>query len=100
MTAAQKQVVTAYRNLFKAGLRAIQYSRPSRYTLQHRLRHVFRNGSLDDFNQTRINNTLEFLNGAARVRGIEHRIVKGLMLVWFHEDHQRIARLKDMYVDL
>jgi len=39
------------------------------------------------------------LDGTARVRGIEHRIVKGIMLVWFHEDHQRIARLKDLYVN-
>ena len=42
----------------------------------------------------RIENTIEFLNSAAQSRGLEHKIVKNLMHVWFVEPKQWQKRSK------
>jgi hypothetical protein len=96
MSTSKQDIVKAYRNLYRAGLRAVQYSSPARYTLRDRLRRAFRASSTSDFDQQRILNTLEFLDGAAKTTGIEHHIVKSLLMVWWHEPYQWKARNKTL----
>jgi hypothetical protein len=67
-------------------LRAVQFSKPARYTLRDRLRLAFRRGSAAEFEPQKIKNTLEFLQYATRENGLEHRIIKNLMLVWWIQD--------------
>ena len=88
MTASTQEIIKAYRNLYRAGLRAVQYSSPARFTLRDRLRRAFRASPASDFDQQRILNTLEFLDGAAKTTGIEHHIVRSLLMVWWYESYQ------------
>lgn len=89
MTATAKEIVQSYRQLYRYGLQAVQYSSPARHTLKHRLERAFRNGNAADFDAEKIKNTIEFLKNAAKSRGIEHRIVKNLLFVWWWEKSQR-----------
>ena len=86
-TANRQQVLLAYRHLYKHCLQAVQYSKPARYIIRDRLRRLFHSGQPKDLDQKRVDNTLEFLRGAARHKGLEHRIVKNLIHVWFHEQN-------------
>ena len=79
---SQLQIVHAYRNLYRTALRAVQYSTPTRYQLQDRMRTIFRKGNPANFDQARIDNTILFLEGAAREKGMEHRILKNYLHVW------------------
>ena len=88
------EIVLAYRHLYRHGLRAVQFSKPARYTLRDRLRTAFRKGNPRDFDQRRIDNTIEFLRGATRETGLEHRIVKNLIFVWFHQAGLKPTRPK------
>jgi len=94
MPASKQDIIKAYRNLYRAGLRAVQYSAPARYTLRDRLRRAFRASPASDFDQQRILNTLEFLDGATKTTGIEHHIVRGLLMVWWDEPYQWRARYR------
>ena len=81
-----REVITAYRHLYQHGLRAVQYAKPQRYTLRDRLRRAFRTANRGDFDQNRVDKTLEFLDGAARERGLEHKLVKNLLHIWWCQD--------------
>ncbi|KAJ4990314.1 hypothetical protein SVAN01_04196 [Stagonosporopsis vannaccii] len=81
-----RAIVHAYRHVLRQSLRAIQFSKPARFTLCDRLRAAFRKGSACDFDQQKITNTLEFLQYAAKQNGLEHKILKNLLLVWWHQD--------------
>ncbi|KAK3304226.1 uncharacterized protein B0T15DRAFT_233315 [Chaetomium strumarium] len=83
------ELIHAYRRLLRAGLRAVQFSQPSRSTLTERLREGFRDpkGVLD---AERVRRTVWFLNAAAQQRGLEHKILKNLCRV--HWDRMREAR--------
>ncbi|ORY16750.1 hypothetical protein BCR34DRAFT_622221 [Clohesyomyces aquaticus] len=83
---SKEDVVQAYRRLYRQGLRAVQFSKPARYTFRDRLRTSFRRGNATDFVPQKIENTLEFLRGATAERGLEHKIVKNLLFVWWHQD--------------
>ena len=78
-------VVLAYRHVYKNLLRAVQYSKPARFVALERVRTAFRKSTREDYNPSRIARTLEFLDGAVKVRGLEHRIVKNLMHVWWEQ---------------
>ncbi|KAF2451579.1 DUF1763-domain-containing protein [Karstenula rhodostoma CBS 690.94] len=82
---AQQEIVHAYRHLLRQGLRAIQFSKPARFTLRDRVRLAFRKGSASDFDAQRIKNTLEFLQYATKENGLEHKIVKNLLFVWWSQ---------------
>lgn len=86
-TMSQQQVIHAYRHLYRHSLRAIQFSKPARYTLRDRLRLAFRRGSASDFEPQKVHNTLEFLQYATRENGLEHKIVKNLLFVWWLQSH-------------
>jgi hypothetical protein len=85
-TMADRAVVHAYRHLYRQSLRAVQFSKPARYTLRDRLRLAFRKGSAHDFEPQRVQNTLEFLQYATRENGLEHRIMKNLLFVWWTQE--------------
>jgi hypothetical protein len=96
---SNKVIVLAYRHLYRAGLRAVSYTTPNRYVLRDRLRRAFRESPTSDFEPERIANTVQFLNNAAKDRGLEHRLVKSLCRVWLTEKNQWIARARswDVY---
>ena len=79
------EVITAYRHLYQHGLRAVQYSAPARYTLRDRLRDAFRKREVSDFSTLRVANTIEFLKGATKEKGIEHKVIKTILFVWYYE---------------
>ncbi|KAF2631092.1 DUF1763-domain-containing protein [Macroventuria anomochaeta] len=83
---SNEAVVHAYRHVLRHSLRAIQFSKPARFTLRDRLRVAFRKGTSSDFDQQKITNTLEFLKYAAKQNGLEHKIVKNLLYTWWYQD--------------
>lgn len=85
MSPADRDILRAYRHLYTWSLRAVQYSQPARFTVRDRLRRLFRTNDRASFDQRRIDNTVEFLRGATREKGLEHRIVKRLLHVWWEE---------------
>ncbi len=99
MAAPSKEaIVLSYRRLYRHGLRAVQYSNPARQTLRTRLQQKYRTGHAADYNEQAIENTIEFLRGAANVKGLEHRIVKRVIFVWWWETMN--ARNVQQYVPL
>lgn len=78
---APQQVIHAYRHLYRQGLKAINYSTPSRHVLLRNLRKSFRTSYRQDYDPQKIENTVRFLQRASDVAGMEHKIVKNLMIV-------------------
>jgi hypothetical protein len=93
-TMPNEAVVHAYRHILRQSLRAIQFSKPARFTLRDRLRSAFRKGSASDFDRKRITNTLEFLQYATKQNGLEHKIVKNLLHVWWNQDKGGRSKMK------
>lgn len=93
-------IVLAYRNLYRSGLRAIQYAQPARHTLRRRLSLAFRSGRPDDFDAARIRNTLKFLRLASLVPSLEHRILKSLLQTWLHDPSVHPRHLSDRQIYL
>jgi hypothetical protein len=91
---ANEAVVHAYRHLYRQSLRAVQFSKPARYTLRDRLRLAFRKGSAQDFEPSKVQNTLEFLQYATRENGLEHKIIKNLLFVWWTQEKGGRAKPK------
>lgn len=96
----------AYRNLYRAALRATLYSSPARFTIRNRLRLAFRKPPSttnqnqppqNPLDQTRIVRTLLFLHSAAESPNLERRVVRNLVRVWGERDRlaaqQRQVRL-------
>jgi hypothetical protein len=81
-------IIHAYRSLYRTALHAVRYSRPARYVIRDRLRRAFRDSEPSDFEPKRIANTILFLEAAAQDRGLEHRVVKNLCKIWYHERDQ------------
>ncbi|KAL1901465.1 hypothetical protein Sste5346_001872 [Sporothrix stenoceras] len=84
------EIIQAYRHVYRAALRAVQYSKPARYTVRDQLRAAFRgertmltstanNEGAQPFDAEAIRRTVWFLNSAAEHRGIEHKIVQNLV---------------------
>ena len=86
---APSTIVAAYRNLLRTGLRAVHFSSPARYVLRDTIRQSFRKGSSADFNAARIQNTLLFLDNAAKTRGLEHKILRNVLHYrWWKQDRR------------
>ncbi|KAL2002480.1 hypothetical protein VTN02DRAFT_6702 [Thermoascus thermophilus] len=81
----QRALIHAYRHLYRQGLKVVNYSTPSRHVLLQILRSSFRSGSREDFDPERISNTLRFLQRASESTGLEHKIVKNLIMVRYWE---------------
>ena len=82
------EIIHAYRKLLRAGLRAVQFSKPARYSLTAQLRTAFRERGAA-FQPEAIRRTVWFLNAAAQERGLEHRIVKNLVAVAWLRGRER-----------
>ncbi|KAI1418094.1 DUF1763-domain-containing protein [Hypoxylon sp. FL1857] len=83
------KVIHAYRHLYRGLLHAIQFSRPALYIVRDQLRKAFREerAKLDPRSIAR---TLRFLEAATRARGLEHRILKNLLLTaYFRHEASR-----------
>jgi len=87
--ATDKEILLAYRHLYKHLLRAVQYSKPARFTARDRMRDAFRKSPRETFDAASVARTVEFFDGAAKARGLEHRIVKNLMHVWWEQKKLR-----------
>ncbi|KAH6621047.1 hypothetical protein B0J18DRAFT_215650 [Chaetomium sp. MPI-SDFR-AT-0129] len=77
---ATTNLVHSYRHLLRAGLRAVQFSKPSRYIIRDVLRKEFRDPR-GEFEAEKARRTVWFLNAAAQSRGLEHKILKNLCRV-------------------
>lgn len=84
----QHAVVSAYRHLYRQGLKVINYSTPARHVLVRVLRSSFRSSPANEFDPLKITNTLRFLERAADMTGIEHKIVKNLVMVRYWQQPQ------------
>ena len=83
-------IILAYRSLYRSALHAVQYSKPARYIVKDILNNSFRNGSRAEFNAKKIGNTILFLENAAKVKGLEHKILKNLVHVrWWQRSNRR-----------
>lgn len=96
MSAANPPVLSiaqAYRHLYRGLLHAVQYSAPARYVVRDQIREAFRKGEPATFDQAKVSRTLVFLQGAARERGLEHRVLKNLVhtAYWRREDRIRLV---------
>ncbi|KXT00701.1 hypothetical protein AC578_8216 [Pseudocercospora eumusae] len=89
VAASPAELRLAYRHLYQGLLRAVQYAKPARYVVRDRLRAGFEKQSGNSFEPKRIANTLEFLDGAAKTRDLEHKILKNLVLVYWGETRNR-----------
>lgn len=81
IAADQQSIIHAYRQLYRQGLKAVNYSTPSRHVFIATLRSSFRSLPAQDFDPGRVINTLKFLHKAANIAGIEHKIVRNLLMV-------------------
>ena len=77
------QVLHAYRHIYRGSLRAVQYASPARHTLRTVINTAFRTGTANDFNPKKIKNTLALLKGAREARGLEHRLLKSMLHLWW-----------------
>ncbi|KAI0124903.1 hypothetical protein BJ170DRAFT_480804 [Xylariales sp. AK1849] len=80
---ADIQVIHAYRQLYRSGLRAVQFSKPARYVYRDRLRVAFREKDAK-LEPTSVARTVQFLEAAGRTRGLEHKVLKNLLMVAFY----------------
>jgi hypothetical protein len=80
------ELIHSYRHMYRALLRAVQYSKPARYIARDQLGEAYRKGQPSNFDSRKITRTLEFLGGAARERGLEHKIVRNLLLTRYHHE--------------
>jgi hypothetical protein len=87
-----QEIRQSYRLLLRSSLLAVRYAAPARYVLLQRIRRAFRSSPVTDYDPRRIANTVTFLNNAAKDRGMEHKVVKGLVQVWEHEKRQWAER--------
>lgn len=79
-------IVKSYRDLYRSALRAVQFSSPSRCTLKSHLRLAYRSNDTNAFNPAKVKNTLLFLKHAAEEKGLEHRLLKSLLHVWWWQE--------------
>lgn len=88
----KQEIVKSYRHLYRHALRAIQFSSPGRYTLKSHLRLAYRSNDTTAFDLLKVENTLLFLKHAAEERGLEHRLLKSLLHVWWWQEQSSRQR--------
>ncbi|KAJ6036050.1 hypothetical protein N7540_000329 [Penicillium herquei] len=89
-------VVHAYRNLYRQALKAIRYSTPARHVLRSTMRTAFR--STNEFDPLKIANTLRFLERATESRGLEHKILRNMMIARYWEAPQNVKESRVLKV--
>ncbi|OGE47851.1 hypothetical protein PENARI_c035G07293 [Penicillium arizonense] len=93
----RRAVVHAYRHLYRQGLKAIQYSTPGRYMVLKTLRKSYRSPS-EQFDPAKIAKTLQFLERATEVAGMEHKILRNILMArYWEQDHlTKDSRLRSL----
>lgn len=93
------EILHAYRQLLRHGLRAVQFSLPARFVIQSQLRRAFRpkKGETKTFDAEAVRRTIWFLKAAAAERGLEHKIVKNLVKVAWAREREGEASWKQTY---
>lgn len=81
---SKPEILAAYRWLYRAGLKAVKYSKPARYNVRDIMRDSFRNQPSAAYDAARISNTLSFLDRASEYRGMEHKILKNIAKIRWH----------------
>lgn len=87
---SNQEVIHAYRHLYRGLLRAVQYSAPGRYTARDQLRKAFREpagGKGAVLDQAGVKRTIWFLKAAQKEAGMEHRILRSLLMVAWHREN-------------
>jgi hypothetical protein len=87
-TGDARVVVSAYRSLYKAGLKAIRKSVSASFALRSLLRRSFREEAAATYSEERVRNTLAFLENASRYRGVEHKVVKNILHVRYWRERE------------
>ncbi|KAI3327971.1 DUF1763-domain-containing protein [Xylariaceae sp. AK1471] len=84
---ADPKIIHAYRHLYRGLLHGVQFSKPARYTARNQLRRAFRDKGAK-YDPRGIARTIRFLDAATRERGLEHRVLKNLLIMaWYrYED--------------
>ncbi|QIX02018.1 hypothetical protein AMS68_007535 [Peltaster fructicola] len=90
MAVTDLEVVHAYRHLQRAALRAVHFEKPDQYIVRRHIRAAFDKDSRDDFSPRKISRTLEFLDNAITVRGLEYKLTKNIVRVW--GERERLQR--------
>lgn len=78
-----EEIIHAYRHLYRAALQAVCHSKPASFVVRDQLRRAFRRKEGATFDGKAIRRTVWFLRNAARQRGMEHQIVRNLLLTQF-----------------
>jgi len=78
---SQGDLIRAYRHLYRGLLHAVQFSAPARYIARDQLRYAFRREHPSSFDPQKISRTIEFLDGATKEAGMEHKLLKNLLQV-------------------
>ncbi|KAK0651462.1 hypothetical protein B0T16DRAFT_453922 [Cercophora newfieldiana] len=86
-------ILTSYRHLLRAALRAVHYAHPQRFVVRDVMREAFRDAkAIGTYDRKRIRNTIFFLNTAAREAGLETDILKNLVRVAWERRNLRGRR--------
>ncbi|KYK55269.1 hypothetical protein DCS_07232 [Drechmeria coniospora] len=85
MNKVDREIVHAYRHLYRGLLHAVQFSSPVRYVARDQLRSAFRERGAS-WNPEGAKRTLWFLHAAARETGLEHKILKNLLRVRLQQE--------------
>ena len=83
MIPSSQEIVRSYRRIYRHAMYVVQYAAPARYTLKILLRNAYRMGNPTDYDAQKIDNTVTFLQGAAKEKGLEHKILKNLLHTWY-----------------
>jgi len=83
------ETLRAYRHLYGAALRAVRHSSPAKYQIRDTMRSAFRNGSVENLNRQKVENTLQFLRRAESHAGMEHKILRNLLHVRYWQNQGR-----------
>ncbi|KAK5110368.1 hypothetical protein LTR62_006076 [Meristemomyces frigidus] len=107
MPPTHPEILHTYRHLYTHALRACQYSKPSRYVVRDHIRAAFRSSPPSSYNPDTLARTVEFFKSAASHKGIEHKVQKNLIHVWWEREklsrgtmrHDTYALRKHAYDD-
>ncbi|KAI0101875.1 hypothetical protein GGR51DRAFT_528816 [Nemania sp. FL0031] len=80
---ADPKVIHAYRHLYRGLLHAVQFAKPARFTARNQLRKAFREKGAK-YDVRGIARTIRFLDAATRETGLEHHVLKNLLVIAWH----------------
>lgn len=94
LSPSKHEIISSYRSLYKGALHAVQFSSPARYTLKSHLRLAYRSNDVESFDRAKIENTLVFFKHAGEERGLEHRLLKSLLHVWWWQERNSTRKIE------